>query len=137
MGTVNHGGFCARFPCVPEPRTFAVTPNDRKDVPSLVEGSGKLRCPHCEQIGRLDRDFKVLSRNELYAMELNYVHQHRKDRGGCGHIFSLGDQRITIAFLEGKLVPREMLDELMARYEALAGTDDNQANNGSQAHVNA
>lgn len=106
---------------MPEPREIAVHPNDRKDVPSLVEGPNRIRCPRdsCGKSGKPGVHFKALSRNEKYAMELNVVLIHDKDHGGCGHIFSLGEQKVLIAFLEGRLVPREMYDELREKYEAL------------------
>ena len=38
--------------------------------PSLVEGN-RLRCPKCEELGDLFRDFNPLERNERYRDELN------------------------------------------------------------------
>lgn len=75
-------------------------------TPSLTEGR-LLRCPLCEQLRDPgdSRQFKRLGRVEKYAMELNVVYQCVKQTGGCGHIFSPGDQRILIAFLQGDLVP--------------------------------
>ncbi len=66
-----------------------------------------LRCPHCEALrDPMDqKQFKRYERNERYAQELNVVYQCVKQTGGCGHIFSPGDQRILIAFLQGDLVP--------------------------------
>jgi hypothetical protein len=51
------------------------------------------------------RELKRYERSEKYAQELNVVYQCIKKTGGCGHIFSPGDQRILIAFLQGDLVP--------------------------------
>jgi hypothetical protein len=67
----------------------------------------KMRCPNCEQLRDPlnERMFKRLDRNERYAKELNVVYQCVKSTGGCGHIFSPGDQRILMAFLSGDLVP--------------------------------
>lgn len=75
-------------------------------TPSLTEGR-LLRCPHCESLrDPLDqRQFKRYERIDKYAQELNVVYQCVKHTGGCGHIFSPGDQRILIAFLQGDLVP--------------------------------
>lgn len=76
------------------------------ETPSLTEGS-LLRCPNCEQArDPLDqRQLKRFNRAEKYALELNVVYQCVKRTGGCGHIFSPGDQRVLIAFLQGDLVP--------------------------------
>lgn len=74
--------------------------------PSLTEGR-LLRCPNCE-LARdpMDsRQFKRYQRMEKYSLELNVVYQCVKNTGGCGHIFSPGDQRILMAFLQGDLVP--------------------------------
>ena len=64
-------------------------------------------CPNCEQARNPlnEREFKRLDRNEKYAHELNVVYQCVKSTGGCGHIFSPGEQRILIAYLNGDLVP--------------------------------
>jgi hypothetical protein len=72
----------------------------------LIVGS-MMRCPNCEQLRDPlnERMFKRLDRNERYAKELNVVYQCVKSTGGCGHIFSPGDQRILMAFLSGDLVP--------------------------------
>ena len=69
-----------------------------------------LRCPRCELLrDPLDpAQFKRYGRVEKYAKELNVVYQCVKNRAtgeGCGHVFSPGDQRILIAFLQGDLVP--------------------------------
>lgn len=76
------------------------------ETPSLSDGA-LLRCPHCEQLrDPLDqRQFKRYERSDKYAMELNVVYQCVKQTGGCGHIFSPGDQRVLMAFLQGDLVP--------------------------------
>jgi hypothetical protein len=73
---------------------------------SLIVGS-QMRCPNCEQLRDPlnERMFKRLDRNEKYARDLNVVYQCVKSTGGCGHIFSPGDQRILMAFLAGDLVP--------------------------------
>jgi hypothetical protein len=74
--------------------------------PALVEGN-KLRCPQCEQLGDLFRDFNPLERNERYRDELNMVYKHKL----CGHVFSPGDPWIIAAYVSGDLVPRSLLDE--------------------------
>lgn len=70
-----------------------------------------MRCPNCEQLRDPlnPRMFRRLDRNEKYALELNVVYQCVKSTGGCGHIFSPGDQRVLMAFLSGDLVPAEHL----------------------------
>jgi hypothetical protein len=100
----------------------------QNDAPTLIRGS-KIICPNCETAGTLEGDFKVLDRNEKYAMELNVIYQHRKDKGHCGHIFSLGDQRIIAAVLRGDLVPRNLLDDALSR---LADLGHHKNNNGRQ-----
>lgn len=79
---------------------------DETPRPSLVEGN-QLRCPKCEQLGDLFRDFRALERNDKYSHELNMVYKHK----GCGHVFSPGDPQIIAAYLAGDLVPRALLDE--------------------------
>jgi len=79
--------------------------------PRLVEGN-KLRCPNCEELGDLFRDFKPLKRSEKYRDELNMVYKHYR---GCGHVFSPGDPWIIAAYLAGDLVPRSLLDEARAK----------------------
>lgn len=66
-----------------------------------------MRCPNCEQLRDPlnQRQFKRLDRNEKYAHELNIVYQCVKSTGGCGHVFSPGDQNIIRAYLAGDLVP--------------------------------
>lgn len=70
-----------------------------------------MRCPNCEQLRDPvnQREFKRLDRNEKYANELNIVYQCVKSTGGCGHVFSPGDQQIMRAYLAGDLVPAEHL----------------------------
>ena len=76
------------------------------EKPLLVEGN-RLRCPQCEKLGDLFRDFLALERNEKYRDELNMVYKHR----GCGHVFSPGDPWIIAAYLAGDLIPRALLEE--------------------------
>ena len=78
--------------------------------PRLVEGN-QLRCPQCEELGDLFRDFKPLARNEKYRDELNMIYKHK----ACGHVFSPGDPWIIAAYLAGDLVPRALLDEAKAK----------------------
>jgi len=70
----------------------------------LVEGF-MIRCPNCGQLRHPHRDLRRFERNERYAMELNVVYQCKRDRGGCNHVFSPGDQRVILAFLSGDLIP--------------------------------
>lgn len=106
---------------------WAVTPNDVKDVPSLVRSNGKITCPNCaengkpdsQSIGRVGKEFKPMRLVERYKLDLVQVIQHDKNHGGCGHIFALGDAKIMIAFMEGRLIPKELYDELMEKYTAL------------------
>jgi len=84
----------------------------------LVEGN-KLRCPHCEQLGDPFYHFKPLQFVEQYQRELNRVLQHRRDRGGCGHVFSPGDPWIIQAYLSGDLVQRELLVQARKQIEEL------------------
>jgi hypothetical protein len=67
----------------------------------------KMRCPNCEQLRDPlnPRELRRLHRNEKYAKELNVVYKCIASTGGCGHVFSPGDQRILMAFLAGDLVP--------------------------------
>jgi hypothetical protein len=74
-------------------------------VQSLVEGF-QIRCPNCEQLRHPQRDLRRFERNERYALELNVVYQCKRDRGGCGHVFSPGDQRVILAYLNGDLIPK-------------------------------
>lgn len=88
-----------------------VEPTQQPNEPvraSLIEGH-LMRCPHCELLRNplSDREFKRLDRNEKYATELNIVYQCVKATGGCGHVFSPGDQRILMAYLAGDLVPAQ------------------------------
>lgn len=82
-------------------------------IPRLVEGN-KLRCPGCEALGDPFVNFRPLQRNERYASELNIVYVHRRDRGGCGHVFSPGDIWVMEAYLSGDLVPKQLLDQARA-----------------------
>lgn len=84
---------------------------DQRTEPSSLTAGSKLRCPNCEVLrDPLDaHQLKRYERNEKYAEELNVVYQCIKKTGGCGHIFSPGDQRILIAFLQGDLVPAKNL----------------------------
>lgn len=84
----------------------------------LVEGN-KLRCPNCEVLGDPFADFKPLRFVEQYRHELNRVLLHRRDRGGCGHVFSPGDPWIVEAYLSGDLVARELLDQARSRIKEL------------------
>lgn len=82
------------------------TPPPVEQGHSLVVGH-LMRCPNCEMVRNPlnAREFKRLDRNEKYASELNIVYQCVKSTGGCGHVFSPGDQRILMAYLAGDLVP--------------------------------
>jgi uncharacterized protein (DUF983 family) len=86
--------------------TVLATGPEAAPKPSLVEGN-QLRCPKCEQLGDLFRDFRALERNEKYAHELNMIYKHK----ACGHVFSPGDPQIIAAYLAGDLVPRSLLDD--------------------------
>ena len=86
--------------------TALATGPEMQPKPSLVEGN-QLRCPKCEQLGDLFRDFRVLERSEKYAHELNMIYNHKS----CGHVFSPGDPQIIAAYLAGDLVPRSLLDD--------------------------
>lgn len=88
----------------------AAPPAGSDSRPSLVEGN-KLRCPKCEELGDLFRDFNPLERNERYRDELNMVYKHRR----CGHVFSPGDPWIIAAYVSGDLVPRALLDEAKSK----------------------
>jgi hypothetical protein len=79
---------------------------------SIVRPGGKLLCPGCEREGDILLDFIALDRNPVYAKDLNPIYRCRKDRGGCGHVFSPGDPWIIQAYLSGDLVPREALTAL-------------------------
>lgn len=87
---------------------------------SIVLSRGRLRCPHCEQIGRYPGDFKALDLNEKYKDDLNPVYKHM----GCGHVFSPGDPLIIQQYITGQLVPRSAYEDLqrtVARLEAIVG----------------
>jgi hypothetical protein len=83
---------------------------DTDKKPTLVEGH-LMRCPNCELLRdpTIAREFKRLDRNEKYVSELNVVYQCVKTTGGCGHVFSPGDQNIIRAYLAGDLVPASHL----------------------------
>lgn len=84
-------------------------------------------CPNCadkgtpesQRIGRIGKEFKPFRLVQQYQMDLVQVIQHDRNHGGCGHVFALGDAKIMIAFFEGRLIPKEMYDELLQKYEAL------------------
>lgn len=78
----------------------------------IVQPGGKFLCPGCEEEGDMLLDFIALDRNPTYAKDLNPIYRHRKDRGGCGHVFSPGDPWIIAAYLSGDLVPRSALTAL-------------------------
>jgi len=82
----------------------------RSQKSRLVEGN-KLRCPNCEQLGDPFHHFQPLHFVEQYRHELNRVMRHRRDRGGCGHVFSPGDPWIIEAYLSGDLIPKELLKQ--------------------------
>lgn len=77
---------------------------------SIVEGN-KLRCPNCEELGDVFVAFKPLDRSIKYQKELNIIQVHRRDRGGCGHVFSPGDTWVMAEYLSGNLVPKDQLIE--------------------------
>jgi len=55
---------------------------------TLLTGNGHLRCPGCEATGSIGQHFKPLDKNERYGEQLATVYRHRRDRGGCGHVFA-------------------------------------------------
>lgn len=75
----------------------------------LVEGN-KVRCPGCEVLCDPSYHLKPFARAAKYRQELNVVYQHRRDRGGCGHVFSPGEPWIVEEYLAGNLVPRAVAD---------------------------
>jgi hypothetical protein len=81
-----------------------------KETLRLIHGN-RLRCPNCEVLGDPFRDFKPLQYVEKYERELNRVLRHRRDRGGCGHVFSPGDPWIIQKYLAGELVQVELLNQ--------------------------
>lgn len=86
---------------------------------SIVLHGGRMRCPHCEQVGKYPGDFKALKINEKYKRDLNPIYKHR-----CGHVFSPGDPWIIAAYLKGDLIPRAMLEplrETIAELQAVVG----------------
>lgn len=92
----------ASTPSAVEPSQPSATPQKKR----LTEGH-MMRCPSCELLrDPLDqRQFRRLERNEEYADELNVVYVCVRHTGGCGHVFSPGDQSIIRAYLSGDLVP--------------------------------
>jgi hypothetical protein len=60
---------------------------DQSPKVTLLRGS-KLRCPACEAEGDASYHFRPLDLNERYEPELVRIYQHRRDRGGCGHLFA-------------------------------------------------
>jgi hypothetical protein len=84
--------------------------NQDSSKPSLVEGNN-LRCPNCEELGDILVQFKPLDRSKKYESELNVIQQHRRDKGGCGHVFSPGDSWIMEEYLSGGLIPKSLLDK--------------------------
>src|SRR3982751_6705162 len=76
----------------------------------LVEGN-KLRCPHCGELGDPLYSFQPLEMSEEFKDELYLVQKHRRDRGGCGHVFAPGEPLIIAAYLSGVLIPRTALEE--------------------------
>ena len=81
----------------------------------LIEG-GKLRCPGCGEIRHLHW-YRVFDRPPEFEKELNVIYQCATYKGGCGHAFSPGDPQIMEAYLSGKLVPVELIPDLI--YQAL------------------
>lgn len=75
---------------------------------SIVLSRGRLRCPHCEEVGAYPGDFRALDLNEKYKGDLNPVYKHM----ACKHVFSPGDPWIISAYLSGELVPKAMVDAL-------------------------
>lgn len=84
----------------------------------LVEGH-KLRCPKCEALGDPFYHFKPLQFVDKYERELNRVLQHRRDRGGCGHVFSPGEPWIIQEYISGNLVPRQLLTQALEQIAEL------------------
>jgi len=108
-GSLNTDDYWLSCPAVPasaEPKTDPSQSAPQPEKKSLIKGH-LMVCPNCEleREPLNQREFKRLDRNEDYADELNVVYQCVKSTGGCGHIFSPGDQNIIRAFLAGDLVP--------------------------------
>ncbi len=102
--------------------------------PSRLTVGNKLRCPHCEQLGDPLYAFRPLELKEKYSEELNVVQCHRKDRGGCGHVFSLGEPNIIAAYIAGDLVPRQLLEDALRKVRELqAVLSEGSSSNGSIA----
>lgn len=47
------------------------------------------------------------------------MQQHRRDKGGCGHVFSPGDTWIIEEYLAGNLIPLALLKEARERIVVL------------------
>ena len=56
---------------------------------------------------------------EKYEDELFRVMQHRRDRGGCGHVFAPGDPWIIREYLKGALIDRRLLTQALQEIEKL------------------
>jgi hypothetical protein len=78
----------------------------------LVRPGGKLLCPGCETEADFLYAFKALDRPEKFSRDTNPIYKHRRDRGGCGHVFSPGDPWIIEAYLSGDLIPATVVTEL-------------------------
>lgn len=85
---------------------------------SLTRGN-KLVCPGCLAEGDPLYHFKTLHMNPDFAHELNAIQIHRRDREGCGHVFSPGEPSILQAYLSGELIPRELLDNAKDKIQSL------------------
>lgn len=70
-----------------------------------------MLCPNCEQLRDPmdERQLKRQHRVDKYAHETNVIYLCVKKTGGCGHLFSPGEQEIIAAYLRGDLVPAEHL----------------------------
>lgn len=74
-------------------------------------------CPNCLTPRHIFA-YRELQRNPSFEGELNVIYQCPKKKGGCGHYFSPGEQRLLGAILSGDvvIVSREqagMLKQLM------------------------
>lgn len=103
--------------------TSQIPAQSQKD--RLVEGH-KLRCPKCEELCDPFYHFKPLQFVAKYERELNRVLQHRRDRGGCGHVFSPGEPWIIQEYISGNLVPRQLLTQALERIAELEQLAENQ-----------
>lgn len=125
---------------MPEPR---ITDPLAQPPKSLIEGVFII-CPYCGQRRLPERDLRRMHRPTEYLSELNVVYECKKQRGGCGHVFSLGDQRIIAAWLSGDIVPRQWLDdkikrvnELQAELSQLRGQDISDDTSKEETEVTA